>query len=226
MWQKIKHYWKRILVTLGIVGVAFAANVGGEIEAPTHVNINGERISLSYTDDNEGETYIIKGESDHVTGKDVIPYYFSITNTGGAESAYIRLLHDTSATHRIEEVKLDVDRSYDKAVYGERYETGKMVEDEGGNSVPETKRDQIGMTTIERYVDEFQTKVLTRAQSRTALKSTGRSADKEFTTSFGKGETKYFKAYIKVPKADNALRGVSGGFSIEVIGENGYGLLR
>lgn len=92
IWNKIKKsiIWLKdriinVLIWLGIIGIASAAVFSGGGEVPIDVPvqiINGKEFSFSYTDDNEGEDFIIRTtQSEYMNIGGSINLYFTVTNT-------------------------------------------------------------------------------------------------------------------------------------------------
>ena len=109
----LKRKTKQVLIALGIVGVAVASTIALQPDAIPSVEINGERIEFTYTDNNDGEDLIIRANSDQIA--DVM--YFMVENKSGiGQTINIQPLFSEKANIEFKISRLAKDNPYEVVI--------------------------------------------------------------------------------------------------------------
>jgi len=224
IWSRTKKWFVKILIALGIIGVAIG--VGLPTDKPVIVDVNGEQISFPYTD----------GKSDIYTDREIY---------GGWNGSDMYLAIDSEKNQMIdlqmffgnESRKMtdlsrliqDVEYTYESPIYEEVCEDVDVSSSTSATSTKEVcHQEQSGTETLTATKDIWSPVSLTPFSKIDRLKklsSKGITSDIRNFTAKKKGTihlTKglnYFKAYIEFP------RNVEGEFFIEAIGKDTYKIL-
>ena len=206
----IKKQFKKILIVLGIIGIAVASQFGGA-PAPSFpvVEVNGQVIEFSYTDDNTGEDLIIYTDKETYGGWNEAEIYIMIENISGEkQETKIKFLSDVDEF--LGEIsRLGKDIPYQIAVNDyatTAYDCGyqSTTTQEWVDKICE-REEIVGTHQETRYRDEWQ-------------KLEDFDNEAEFT--LPKDKIAYFKTYVEFP------RKAKGEFFIEVTGDKqGWGTL-
>jgi len=86
--ETIKRKIKKILVALGVIGVALAAGgLPSQDNPPPCIKVDNKNICFPYTDENSGENLLIYTDRQDYVNGDYI--YFAINNKSIAQTAHI-----------------------------------------------------------------------------------------------------------------------------------------
>lgn len=198
-----------IIVLLSLIGVGTCLLIGDEpigTDLTSEIDFNGKLIDFTYTDDNTGETLIIKTDKETYGGWESSPVYFSIENTSDDELVDIRFyFQGEEVVSKISEYKKDVPYQVTISDYGD-----VEIWDEELEATTTVER-IIGNHQEERYKDEW--RALHFSKGLKTIESL-KSSDK-IQYSIAKGETKYFQGIIEFPSKSE------GEFYMEATGDKG-----
>jgi len=230
--ETIKRKIKKILVALGIIGVALAAGgLPSQDNLPPCIKVDNKNICFSYTDNNSGENLLIYTDrQDYVNGDYV---YFAINNKSIAQTAHIAgfFAKDSQYISDIEVLIKDVPYQVNVPEYTTITYDCSYISTTTGETIKKTceKREITGYHQEIRYKDKWIPLKMAKydlqainnlvSENKIAVKSkNGYKAKKELQHYLPKGFT-YFRAKIHAPM----MMKEKTEFFIEAIGEKGYG---
>jgi len=153
----LKRKIKKVLVALGIVGVAYASTVALQPKEVPFIEVNEQRIEFPYTDDNEGEDLIIRTNSSTTGG---VIYVMVENRSGLGQQINLQLFFkdDKKTITEISELVQDVPYQmiipeYSTTTYDCSYTASSTNE-----KVEKTceKWELVATSTETRYRDEWQ----------------------------------------------------------------------
>lgn len=239
-WQWVKSKTKKILISLGIIGVVLAAGVALQLDKIPFVMVNGERIEFPYTDDNTGENLIIRTDKMTYGDWDEADVYVMVENksgTGQIVNLQVFFSDESKSVAEISKLRQSIPYEvdvpdykvvdYDCSIAGTSSTTQEIMPTKKTCQ----KEEQIGTHKETQYKDEWQSQILSdfsihennlliAGKAIPEKDKKGFKTKKKIETPILKNAVTYYKIKIKFPHQtkDN--------FFIEAIGtEGGYGHL-
>ena len=240
----IKAKLKKILITLGILGIASAA-VLLQPDALLSVQVNNELIEFHYTDENSNENLIIYTNSEeYVSGDDI---YIAVKNESGkSQIANVSLFLEEGGITELQ--KLYKNTSYEVTV--DDYEMEQFDCSYIDSTVASSTKDSTKETIQKKIEQTCERRKKIGSHQETKYKDIWRNVDLEDFVKYDyyrfieinevpeknkkgfqakkksdivilKGETVYLKAKVKAPLWGNE----SNEFFVEIIGDSSYGNL-
>ncbi len=228
--QWVKDRFKKLLITLGIVGVAIASGVVLQPEQIPFAEAEGQTISFPHTDENKNENFIIRTDKQtyDIYGKETIDVYVMVENKSGkGQIADIQFYfpRETITVNKIS--RMSSGGSYQFLV--EDFATTTITDSTTSEKIVVPVK--IGEHYEERFGNVWQEGQITgfSQEHNALLLSKGRLVEKEKPNQLADKKIQvpilnqgisYFKVNIGIPPLHREE------FYIEVVGsEGGYGLL-